>query len=186
MAGSTHPSRSPGTPGDPSRPRDAENCPSAVTKTPRTARLFRRCIHVTMVLGPYRAPNPCSASGVLWKTHEPFAVPPQTLASRASRGGHSLPGSSRDARDARRTAARPTIRGPMRVRIFLVLCGLLALAIWAVGVDAYVNEDALLGTVLILVGGVIVAAVVGLWRQGREGAEDGVLAGNFEFFGAGW
>ena len=74
----------------------------------------------------------------------------------------------------------------MRVRIFLVLCGLLALAIWAVGVDAYVNEDALLGTVLILVGGVIVAAVVGLWRQGREGAEDGVLAAIFEFFGAGW
>src|ERR1700749_4304447 len=106
MAGSTHPSRSPGTPGDPSRPRDAENCASAVTKTPRTSRLFRRCIHVTMVMGPYRAPNPCSASGVLWKTHEPCAVPPQTLASRASRGGHSLPGPPRAARDGPTPAAR--------------------------------------------------------------------------------
>jgi hypothetical protein len=74
----------------------------------------------------------------------------------------------------------------MRLRIFLVLCGLLALAIWALGVDAYVNEEAVLGTALILVGGVIIAAVVGLWRHGREGAEEGVLAAIIEFFGAGW
>ncbi|HEX3359488.1 MAG TPA: hypothetical protein VHS74_00715 [Solirubrobacterales bacterium] len=74
----------------------------------------------------------------------------------------------------------------MRLRIFLVLCGLLALAVWALGVDAYVNEEVVLGTALILVGGVLIAAIVGLWRHGREGAEDGVLAAIIEFFGAGW
>jgi hypothetical protein len=74
----------------------------------------------------------------------------------------------------------------MRLRIFLVLCSLVALAIWALGVDAYVHEEALVGSALILIGGAVIAAVVGLWRHGREGAEDGVLAAIIEFFGAGW
>ncbi len=71
----------------------------------------------------------------------------------------------------------------MRLRILLVLCAVLALVIWAVGVDAYVREDAVLGTVLIVVGGVLIAGVVGLWRNGREGAEDSVLETIFDFFG---
>jgi hypothetical protein len=71
----------------------------------------------------------------------------------------------------------------MRLRIALVLCGLLALAIWAVGVDAYVREDAGLGTALIGVGGVLIAGIIGLWRAGREGAENSVFEAILDFFG---
>ncbi len=45
-----------------------------------------------------------------------LALPCETLTSRASRGGHSLPGSPRDARDAPRTAAPATDRRSRPVR----------------------------------------------------------------------
>lgn len=70
----------------------------------------------------------------------------------------------------------------MRRRILLTLCGLVAVAIWAFGVDAYAQQETVLGTALILVGGAVVVCAVALWRQGREGAGGTIAEALFTFF----
>src|SRR5215471_13152011 len=53
-----------------------------------------------------------------WTSSRPVTSSHGHLGSRASRGGHSLPGPPRDARDASRTAATATDRGrPCRVSL---------------------------------------------------------------------
>jgi hypothetical protein len=71
----------------------------------------------------------------------------------------------------------------MRLRVFLVLCGLVALAVWAAGVDAYVNEEAVLGTALIFVGGLLIVALVSVLQRHRRGETLGaIVEAIFEFF----
>jgi hypothetical protein len=57
---------------------------------------------------PPRPRKPATSPSFPTGSARPCAVPRETLTSRAFRGGHSLPGSPRNARDAPRTAAPAT------------------------------------------------------------------------------